>query len=125
MFPDPLMLVLEDTCTCLGAVPLLDAGKCRVTPLVLLTENRFGFLKLSSLLDNSNIYSLVNLSLVSRASVASRRLCLRLQMQTAAAVAEARSRPRLIEANTVVRSSPSSAERLEPEQTPGLASSSP
>ena len=41
MFPDPLMLVLEDTCTCLRAVPLLDAGKCRVTPL--LTENRFGF----------------------------------------------------------------------------------
>ena len=76
----------------------------------------------------SLIFSLVKLSLASRvwaASIASRRLRLRLQMQTAAAAAPARRRPRLAEAITVVRSSPSSAERLEPEQTPGLASSSP
>ena len=67
------------------------------------------------------IFSLVKLSLASRvwaASMASRRLRLRLQMQTAAAAAPARRRPRLAEAITVVRSRPSSAERLEPEQTP-------
>ena len=72
------------------------------------------------------MYSLVKLSLLRRVMAASwSRLRLRLQMQTPEAAAPARRRPRLTEAITVVRSSPSSAERLEPEHTPGLASSSP